>query len=311
MNLTPMPALTLTRVGPAPEDVLPDDAGGIVTGLADGRIVRATTDGTVSDLANTSGRPLGLDRLPDGRILVCDTERGLLAVAADTGRIEMLVPRGSADLNLCNNPAVAADGRIFFSDSSQRCAVDQAARDIIDAIPTGRLLCRHPDGRIEVLVDGLLFANGVVLAPDESFVLVAQTGRACINRLWLSGPKAGRQDLFADNMPGLPDNLSLGSDGLIWVALVSPNSDLVRRLHGLPYFLRYVVGRLPAWLQPKQPEFCRVAAYDVDGRLVHLFEGDRAAFYFVTGVRERDGVVYMGTLESEAVATFAIRDALG
>ena len=38
---------------------------------------------------------------------------------------------------------------------------------------TGRLLQFDPSGRVEVLLSGLQFANGVALAEDESFVAVA------------------------------------------------------------------------------------------------------------------------------------------
>ena len=78
-----LPPLRLVPVGgPGPEDVLLDDAGRMLTGLADGRIQRVDPAGTAaSTVARTGGRPLGLEWLPDGRLLVCDAERGLLAVA--------------------------------------------------------------------------------------------------------------------------------------------------------------------------------------------------------------------------------------
>lgn len=304
MPPTQINALKIIRVGESPEDVLIDKDDTIITGLQDGRLVRVTHNGAVNDIVNTGGRPLGLDFLPDGRILVCDTRLGLLAVAAETGHIETLVPNGTARLNTCNNPAVAKDGRIFFSDSSQRHSEKQAVKDIIDAIPTGRLLCRYPNGHVEMLLDKLLFANGVVLVPDDSFVLVAQTGLGCINRLWLTGDKAGQQDEFTSEMPGLPDNLSMGTDGLLWVALVSPFSHILRQLHGMPLMARYLIARLPAFLQPRQELFCRLAAYDLAGNLVHLFEGNKDQFDFVTGVREQNGTIYMGSYTGDSIAHF-------
>ena len=39
-------------------------------------------------------------------------------------------------------------------------------------------------------MDGLQFANGVVLSPDESYLLVAETGAYRITRLWLGGARA-------------------------------------------------------------------------------------------------------------------------
>ncbi len=39
------------------------------------------------------------------------------------------------------------------------------------------------------------------------------------HRYYLKGPKAGTMDIFADNLPGLPDNVRLSSSGGYWVAI--------------------------------------------------------------------------------------------
>jgi hypothetical protein len=58
-----------------------------------------------------------------------------------------------------------------------------------------------------VLLKDLYFANGVALSANEDFVLVNETYRYRISRYWLKGEQAGTQDVFIDNLPGLPDNL--------------------------------------------------------------------------------------------------------
>src|ERR1700742_4909025 len=85
--LPDMPTATITVVplpGNGPEDVVVDAAGQLWTGLEDGRIVRWAADGEADlrprTVANTGGRPLGLHVARDGRILVCDSHRGLLAL---------------------------------------------------------------------------------------------------------------------------------------------------------------------------------------------------------------------------------------
>src|SRR3954471_12524452 len=60
--------------GQGPEDVVVDGNGFVLTGLNDGRILRVDADtGRVEVLVSTDGRPLGLEVLPDGRILICDS----------------------------------------------------------------------------------------------------------------------------------------------------------------------------------------------------------------------------------------------
>ena len=48
--------------------------------------------------------------------------------------------------------------------------------DLIEHSGTGRLLRRDPDGSLDVVLGGLQIANGVALAPDGSYLVVAQTG---------------------------------------------------------------------------------------------------------------------------------------
>jgi len=43
-------------------------------------------------------------------------------------------------------------------------------------------------------------------------------------------------------------------------------------------------------------------AFDDDGALVHDLDLDPSAFHFVTGVREHEGRVWLGSLHESAVA---------
>ncbi len=98
--------------------------GDALTGLADGRLVRVTPAGDITEVARTGGRPLGLEWLPDGRMLVCDGARGLLAVDLGSGRVQVLV--GGLDgepFAFCNNAAVTHDGTVYFTDSSRTFGV--------------------------------------------------------------------------------------------------------------------------------------------------------------------------------------------
>lgn len=56
---------------------------------------------------------------------------------------------------------------------------------------TGRLLVYAPaTGEATVLAGGLWYANGVAVAPDESFVAVVETCSMRVRRYWLKGEKA-------------------------------------------------------------------------------------------------------------------------
>ena len=210
-------------------------------------------------------------------------------------------------LRLCNNAAVPADGTIYFTDSSGRFDLDFYLADLIEHSGTGRLLRRDPDGTVSTLLSGLQFANGVALAPDESYVVVAQTGSYRLDKVWLTGSRAGERDTLDGNLPGFPDNLSTGSDGLIWVALASPRDRLLDAAHRLHPAIRKTVWALPERLQPKEKRTVWVRAMDgATGRVVHEFYGTPPNFHMVTGVREVDGTVYLGSLQERAIAMFSL-----
>lgn len=314
---TPMPApegrpptpVRLDRVlrvpGVGPEDTLVRD-GAVFTGVDDGRILRLTSDGRRIDVvADTGGRPLGLENHPDGGVVVCDAQRGLLRFDPATGDVAPLAARGEAGLRVCNNAAVAADGTIYFTDSTQRFELAHWTADLLEHSGTGRLLRRGPDGAIDVLADGLQFANGVALAADASFVVVAETGSYTLTRVWLTGPNAGRSEPFGDVLPAFPDNLSTGPDGLIWVALASPRKALLDRVAGLPW-ARRAVWALPEAVHPKPASTIRVRALAADGTIVHDLLGRDDRFGMVTGVRRHGDELYLGSLTSDCVAVLRL-----
>ena len=82
-------ALTVIPVpGHGAEDVVVDDSGAVYTGTDDGAVWRIRDDGRRIDRVGlTDGRLLGLALLADGRLLVCDAHRGLLALDTATGRL--------------------------------------------------------------------------------------------------------------------------------------------------------------------------------------------------------------------------------
>jgi sugar lactone lactonase YvrE len=303
----PLPPLRLLDVlGEGPEDVLVDDAGRVLTGVADGRILRLAPDNRLLEvLADTGGRPLGLEWLPDGGLLVCDARRGLLRVDLATGAVTTLVSDvDGRPIGFCNNAAVAGDGTVYFSDSSRRFGVDAWKADLLEHSGTGRLLRRGLAAEVTVLADGLQFANGVALAPDGSFVVVAETAAYRLRKVWITGPRAGEVEVFVDNLPGFPDNVSTGTDGLFWVAMGSPRDRTLDQLLPRHPRLRQVVWTLPDRLQPQPKTSVWVYALSPAGEVVHDLQAPGDRFHFVTGVREHDGTVVMGSLVSDSVGVF-------
>jgi len=291
--------------GEGPEDVLVDTAGRVLTGLEDGRIVRLDpATGDVATVATVPGRPLGLEFLGPDELLVCSSQAGLLAVPLGGDPVRTLVDRFEGRrLGAVNNAAVAGDGTIYFSDSSTRFPIPQWRADLVQRTRSGRLFRRETDGTVTRLLGGLEFANGVALAADGSFVAVAETGARRIRRVWLQGPRRGTDDVLAEELWGYPDNIALGSDGLIWVALASPRVAALDTILRLPAAVRAVVRRLPTRLQPAPDPAVGLLALDDAGRVVQERRGVVDGFGMLTGVRESGGTLWLGSLTADCVAT--------
>ncbi len=308
-------------LGKGPEDVAVKD-GYAYTGLEDGRIVRvridnaaapgapATSVGTVEPFANTGGRPLGLQHDPFGNIVVADARQGLLAINPQGRVFNVARSHAGVPLRFVDDLDIAKDGTIYFSDASQRFGIEEYALDFYEGQMTGRLFSFSPaSGRIEEKAGGLAFANGVALGPDEEYVLVNETAAHRITRVWLKGPKAGTKDVFIENLPGYPDNLSYNGRGLFWVALAGPRSQGLEDMLPNP-FLRKIFYRLQMLglsSAPVPERYGCIVAIDLQGRVVATLQDPGGMKIFnITSVNEKDGLLYLGGLEMDRFATIPV-----
>jgi len=282
------------------EEITFDSSGNIVTGLPDGRVVRMTADGqNVTELVKTGGRPLGTRYDANGRLIICDAEKGLLALGAD-GKLEELVPTGK-EIHVVDDLAIASNGVIFYSDASTRFPFKQYIDDVFEHRGSGRVMRYDPATKETTqLASGLSFANGVALGPAEDYLLVNETGSNRIMRVWVAGPKSGQSDVFVDGLPGFPDNLTWSpSRKVFWVALFGPRDPLVDGLAALP-MLRRMFSHLPT---PPQPLDAHVIAVDESGKIVDSLQWKSSdSFSPITSVIERDGWLYLGSLTHKGIA---------
>jgi len=146
----------------------------------------------------------------------------------------------------------------------------------------------------------------VALDPSGEWLAVAETAGYRLLRLWLRGARAGQHEVLVDGLPGFPDNISTGSDGLIWVAIFAPRHRLLDLLLPRAPLLRRLVWALPEVLQPAETRALHVLAVDAAGTVVHDLRGPTTDYHAVTGVRERGGVLYLGSLTQQAIAVLDV-----
>ena len=79
--------------------------------------------------------------------------------------------------------AIAKDGTIYYSVSSTKYPLHEGVLELLSTgSPNGRVLRLDPETKEStLLLDGLVFANGVALSKDEDFLIVSDLGKL---KLW-------------------------------------------------------------------------------------------------------------------------------
>ena len=232
-----------------------DDSGAVYTGTDDGAVWRVRADGGRIDRVGRHGRPAARSRAarPTGGCWSATHAAVCSRSTRAPARIE----------ELTDARARPADGVLQQRRRAQRrrhlvlrllagVYGSTAGRPTSSRTPAPDGCCagHRRDGRGGAR--GLRFANGVALAADESYVAVAETGRPD-RRTPLADRRRGpgERDHLATDLPGYPDNIARGSDGLIWVTIASPRDPVLERLMTGPLPVRRLAWRLPDRLQPE------------------------------------------------------------
>ena len=95
-----------------------------------------------------------------------------------------------------------------------RFSLENVMKIILESKPDGGLFRYDPKTKkVETLIDGALFANGVAVSKNDDFVLMVELTTYRVLRYWLKGKKKGETDIFIDNLPGFPNGISRRPDG--------------------------------------------------------------------------------------------------
>ncbi|KIC22017.1 MULTISPECIES: SMP-30/gluconolactonase/LRE family protein [unclassified Leisingera] len=285
-----------------PEDIAQTPDGAIYTTSLAGNLYRI--DGAEPVLADKlGGRPLGLKAGPDGALYIADSFRGILRWSGP-GTLEVVADSvDGAPIIYANQIDVARDGTVYFSNSSDRFDPETmggtkptSILTIWEQSNTGYVARIRPDGTTEKLATGFVYTNGIALSPEEDFLLINETGRARVHRLWLKGDRAGQQEEFLGNLPGYPDNLEAQGDGTYWLAFASPRVPSEKLM---PYpFLRKVIWRLGPMVRPAPIHRGMLVQLDGQGNVLRSLQDPDGRLGVTTGGKVMDGQLYVMTLDS-------------
>jgi sugar lactone lactonase YvrE len=300
-----------TGLSSEPEDIAIDTINNInyiFASMANGTIVKISPNGKDHEIfAETSSIPLGLKFDPHGNLIVACGESGLISINP-IGEISTLTTEeGGVPFKFTNDLDISNNGIIYFTDSSYKFGVHESYDEIMEHRPNGRFLAYDPNTKkTTLLIDGLHFANGVAISPDQSFLLVSDMGKYRILRYWLTGEKAGTHETFIDNLPGFPDGISSNGKGIFWVAIVIPRDRTADTILFQRPFLRKVVSRLPQFMLPSAKNYGFILGLDQNGNVIYNLQDPTGSFSQITNVVQHNGYLYLGSLVESAVGKIAV-----
>jgi len=288
-----------------PEDIVFDSLGNLYCGVhrkendfTDGRILKVDSNGKVEVFYNPGSWVAGLHFDAAGNLIALSHKAGLIRISPSK-EVTVLASRdenGNPFL-IPNGLDIAADGKIYFSNTSEKKAysIQYGRKIILEMRPLGGLYCYDPvTMKVNTLINGTYFGNGVVLSKDERALLMVETAKYRVLRYWLKGEKAGITEVFIDNLPGFPNGISIRDDGSYWLGFSTKRNDPLDKIHDKPVMKRLIYA-LPGWLQPKPEKFGMVLNVSPDGRILSSLYDTKGIIMPETGaVKEFRGNLYLG-----------------
>jgi sugar lactone lactonase YvrE len=170
-----------------------------------GEIVAVDLEGDSKIVAN--GRPgLGwsIDWLPDGRLLVTGEE---LTRHEPDGSMVRHADLSSIDDAGWNEIVVDGRGNVYVNSVGFRFGAEE--------FRPGAIALITPDGSVRQVADGIAFANGMVVTPDNSTLVIAESfaGTLTAFDIGADGSLSNRRVWAADVAP---DGICIDADGAIW-----------------------------------------------------------------------------------------------
>ena len=188
-------------------------------------VLAVDLDGTREVIVRVPSFPFSIDWLPGGRLLiVSSSDRRLLRREPDGSMATHANLRSLSDFPW-NEIVVDGRGNTYLNNIGFDMMAGEPAGPGIVALVT-------PDGSMRQVADGVRFPNGMVVTPDNSMLILAESygKRLTAFDIEADGGLSNRR-VWADLGDGVPDGICLDIDGAVWFGDV-PNKRCVRVREG-------------------------------------------------------------------------------
>ncbi len=186
-------------------------------------VLAVDLDGTSEVVARVPS--LGLDFLPDGRLLIVSMRDGALLRREWDGSLVTYADLTGLSRRPWNDLVVDGRGNAY---------VDNIGFDFPggEFTPAGIIGLVTPDGAVRQVAEGLSFPNGMGVTPDNATLIVAESygGRLTAFDIAADG-SLSHERVWAKLPDGHPDGICLDAEGAVWYADV-PAKRCVRVLEG-------------------------------------------------------------------------------
>src|SRR5207244_895858 len=183
-------------------------------------VIAVDLEGQSEVIVRVPSFPLCIDFLPDGRLLIVSASAGLLLRREPDGSLVTHADlTGLAD-HKWNDMVVDGRGNAYINNVGFDFPGGEFAPGILALVT--------PDGSARQVAEGIAFPNGMVVTPDNSTLILAESygNRLTAFDIAADGGLSNRR-VWADLGAGAPDGICLDAENTIWYGDV-PNKRCVR-----------------------------------------------------------------------------------
>jgi sugar lactone lactonase YvrE len=187
-------------------------------------IIAVDLDGNSEVIVRVSSFPFCIDFLPDGRLLIVSGSDRLLLRREPDGSLMTHTDLSTLSEYPWNDIVVDGRGNAYVGNIGFDFPEGEFAPGILALVT--------PNGSARQVADDLAFPNGIVVTPDNSTLIVAESYANKFTAFDIAADGSlSNQRVWAELDGGVPDGICLDAEGAIWYGDV-PNKRCVRVSEG-------------------------------------------------------------------------------